>query len=726
MSVESLFIFIVLMINFNTLQESSQKLLQEKFINAGNLFTKIIIAPVITYDLAALDDAIESFVNLEEVIAIKVLNNNDEMLASHFKEDRILKEHKDVFFKENKIENSSFDSSHIIKKVPIASGKDKLGYVYILFDKSNVLKIIQENKNRSYMVFIFALFIGFLIAYYLSHKLSISLKKASHIANSIASEEDVLIPHLKEKGDEIIQLFQAMYRMKIKIEDRTNSLNNSLRSLEQFMQALNYSAIVSKTDVTGNITYVNDKFVEISGYSTQELIGASHNIIRHEDMEKDFFENMWEILQSKKVFKGTIKNSTKSGKSYYVDSTIVPLLDENNNIIEFIGIRYDVTNLVHARNQAVNAEKSKDEFLSNMSHEIRTPLNAILGFVHILQSRLENSENISYLDIIEESSQTLLLVINDILDFSKINNGKLVIDAHEFYPHVSFKHTYQLFSLKAEEQKIQYQLELTDELPVALLGDVLRIQQIIYNFLSNAFKFTVEGGTVSLKVDYDTDKEVLSVAVEDEGVGMNRQTQERIFNAFEQADGSTTRKYGGTGLGLSISTRLAELMDGLIELESVEGEGSTFTLKVHARTIHDVKPQTEEVIKAIKKLQFKGNVLVAEDNLTNQTLMKIFLSDYGLDFTIVPNGLKAFEAFKEGSFDIILMDENMPVMNGIVAVEKIREYEKQEDLKGITIVAVTANVLKEDQERFKNAGMNDFIAKPINPVELERVFNHYL
>lgn len=727
LGVEIVFLTLVLFMNFRTLEYSANNLSNEKFTNAGKLFTKIIVNPVISYDIAALDDALESFSKLNDVLAVRVVDKNKETLSSYIKDTEHFKEDYHVVFKEETVQETFRSDYYELRNIPIVVREESLGKVYILFDKSNIVKLINTNKSSSYQVFLMALLIAFIVSYYLGNKLSISLKKASDIAKNILSEKkDVTISLHSSQGDEVNELFKALHEMKTKIEDRTSDLNSTLLGLEQFILALNHSAIVTKIDLSRNITYVNDKFIEISAYSREELIGKPHSLTRSLDMDKKLLHEMWKLLEKKKVFKGTIKHSKKSGESYYVDSTVVPLLDKENSILEYIAISYDVTDLVNARNQALNAERVKSDFLSNMSHEIRTPLNAILGFIHILQSKLEEKENLEYLKIVEESSQTLLLVINDILDFSKINSGELAIDKHQFLPHDSFKYTYELFRLKAEEQKLHYIFEIDDNVPMKLFGDILRIQQIVYNLLSNAFKFTIEGGSITLKISYDEQHEILEASVADEGLGISKKAQKHIFDAFKQADTSTTRKYGGTGLGLSISSRLAELMDGRIDLESKEGEGSTFTLCVKVEKAKDESSEDIAIKQDDQDMTFDGNILVAEDNMTNQALIKILLKDYSLDYTVVSNGEEALEAYKNGSFDMILMDENMPVMNGIVAVEKIRAYEKENGLKAVSIIAVTANVLKEDQERFKDAGMNDFVAKPIEPSELERVFRAFL
>ena len=345
---------------------------------------------------------------------------------------------------------------------------------------------------------------------------------------------------------------------------------------EQFNSAIDESALVSKTDLNGRITYVNDKFVEVSGYSVSELIGKSHNIIRHPDMSPEVFHELWTTIKNREIYHGIIKNRRKDGSAYYVEATILPLLNIDGEVKEYLAIRYEVSELIQARDIAVEAEKTKDIFLANMSHEIRTPLNAILGFVQILIERAKDEKDRHYLEIINNSGQTLLTIIGDILDFAKIKSGKLDIEKHSFNLAEEFEVVVELFAATAYEKEISFLTFIDPLLPREIVADSVRIKQVLSNFLSNAFKFTDNNGVVKVNIQMQDNN--LIIRVTDSGIGISQEQKERIFQAFEQAEGSTTRKFGGTGLGLSICSKLALLMGGTIDLESVEGEGSTFSL----------------------------------------------------------------------------------------------------------------------------------------------------
>ena len=501
-----------------------------------------------------------------------------------------------------------------------------------------------------------------------------------------------------------------------------------------------------------------------------------------------------------------------------------------------------VEELTKARDIAVQAEIAKDEFLANMSHEIRTPLNAILGFVTILQKRVTEEKSLHYLSIIDSSGKSLLTIINDILDFSKIQSGKFVISPYQIASVQEFSTEMLLFASKAYEKNIIYSVYIDPNMPSSISVDLTRVNQIISNLLSNAIKFTPEDGEIKVKVTIVNS--TLIVSIQDNGIGIPLEHQSKIFSAFEQADGSTTRKYGGTGLGLSISSKLAELMNGTLTFTSSEDKGSTFTLKlpitilnkeatslIDAQTISQYKfailnspHSSQSQVKLMKKyltdfgvleiiemseykaegydilffipdddynesivsashpaiamlrtssikladfkhiealyapfvpsaiveaindigledmksnrahiekneddeLQFRGNVLVAEDNKTNQMLISLMLDDYGIDYKIANNGVEAVRMFKEESYDLVLMDENMPELNGIGAMLQIKEYEKDKAFLLTPIVALTASVLESDKAMFLDAGMDGFVGKPINSKELEMVFTKYL
>lgn len=375
------------------------------------------------------------------------------------------------------------------------------------------------------------------------------------------------------------------------------------------------------------------------------------------------------------------------------------------------------------RNKALAATAAKGDFLANMSHEIRTPLNGIVGFIDLLREKKYDEETDKYLETISLSSHSLLGVINDILDFSKIESGKLEIDPVVFNPQKEFRSTADLFSTKCSEKNINFIVSLDASLPRALKSDILRIKQVMNNLLSNAIKFTDPGKNICFKVFYDKDRKELTCQIEDQGIGISHDKLDHIFDSFTQAESSTTRKYGGTGLGLAISSKLIEMLGGQIHVTSELNQGSCFAFTIPVETA--VKSTTIDIEKELSN-NFNGHLLLVEDNKTNQMLMGAILKKFGVTFDLAEDGEQAIEEVKHHQYDMILMDENMPNMNGIVATRHIRDYEIEKGISPKIIVALTANAMKGDKERFLNAGMNDYLSKPIDLKELQRVFTLYL
>ena len=486
---------------------------------------------------------------------------------------------------------------------------------------------------------------------------------------------------------------------------------------EQFVDALNMSAIVSKADPNGIITYVNDAFCTISGYTREELLGSMHNIIRHPSNPPSYFKKIWDDIQNGIVFQDIIKNKAKDGRSYFVDTTIIPILDENQNIKEYLAVRYDVTDLVKSRDAALALEKSKDEFFSNMSHELRTPLNSIIGFSAILKKHLKKEENLRQINFVYDSSEHLLQLINDILDLSKLNSGKFSIDpAPENIYHKS-EIFLQHFHALTEEKKLRFKVDIDDSLNTTLLIDWLRTSQIITNLLSNAIKFTPRGGDIELRLSYVS--EALCITVKDTGIGMSDEEQDRIFKPFEQADGSTTRKFGGTGLGLAITSELIDAMNGRISIESIPDKGSSFFVYLPMQQTEKMACIDKESISDTASLS--GHVLVVEDNKTNQLLITMMLEELGIGCDIANDGIEAIDMYDPNKHQLILMDVNMPNMGGVESMSGIKDSHPD-----AVAIALTADTMKGDRERLIALGMDEYLSKPLDAAELYGMMSRYL
>jgi signal transduction histidine kinase/CheY-like chemotaxis protein len=409
-----------------------------------------------------------------------------------------------------------------------------------------------------------------------------------------------------------------------------------------------------------------------------------------------------------------------------------PVRDEQGRILAGVVIVEDVTGITRmteeratmmAREQtALEACRLKSEFLANMSHEIRTPLNGVIGMADLLMETSLFANQEEYVSTIRKSGNLLLVIINDILDFSKVEAGKLQLERAPFHLQDIVIHVEKQLRPAADRQNIDFVIDVDPSLPPSIMGDSKRIKQILYNLVGNAIKFT-KHGSVTLKIrpgefDHGCSTYPLHIDVIDTGIGISETNQLRLFQPFTQADMSTTRKYGGTGLGLSICQGLVQLMGGSIQVQSKMNEGSMFSvdIQVEPANEHEIERPVSLSHKQVSSVSFCGfAALVAEDNKVNQMIVhKVLLKFKFSEVRITSNGKEVYETFCENptKYAFILMDCQMPLMDGYEAARSIRDYERQNSLAPIPIIALTASALQSDIQACREAGMNDHIAKP--------------
>ena len=654
-------------------------------------------------------------------------------------------------------------------------------------------------------------------------------------------------------------------------------LRLSLQELSAVTQAIDQHACVVLTDPEGRILKVNQKFCQLSGFDSNELVGHTFSRVKSGEHALDYYRELWQTIQRGDIWRSELCNIKKNGEKYWLDSCIVPMRNDKQRIVGYMSIRFDITqrklaeaklqetssyvrSLIEAsldplvtinatgkitdanqaaesmigltrgeligtdfseyfshpelarvgyerafqqgevknypltmqhvsgqqtdvlynasvyRNQAgevqgvfaaarditdqrrIEAElkalneslearvaertkeleleklkaeaatRTKSEFLSNMSHEIRTPINSILGMAYLALESLPawSLQQRSYLQKIHYSGEHLLNLISDILDFSKIEAGKLDINPAPFLVRAFTDSLHSMFAESMRQKKLGFAITIDPEIPDKVVGDLMRIQQVLINFIGNAYKFTSQGNvSVNVQMLAETlDACELKFSVSDEGIGLTAEEQRLLFQTFQQADSSITRQYGGTGLGLAISKQVIDLMSGTIGVDSCKGQGSTFwfTLK-----LAKVKPSHADISADYKLVDlsvlYGAKILLVEDHPFNQQVASELLNRQGVVVTVAENGFEALEWLGSNSFDCVLMDMQMPVMDGLEATRRIRQ---ELHLRNLIIIAMTANAVSSDREKCFAVGMNDFLSKPIKPQLLYATLANWL
>ncbi|WP_157470932.1 response regulator [Gracilimonas tropica] len=442
--------------------------------------------------------------------------------------------------------------------------------------------------------------------------------------------------------------------------------------------------------------------------------------------ESGFSLVRWSVLTGSFVTTWLIFNTFSQFKESAENQTL-ELLDKEKELNQELSLKQEklenyIQQLEVATEELAKSTKAKSEFLATMSHEIRTPMNAILGMTHLLKQDSPRKDQVEPINILDFSGKTLLSLIDDVLDFSKIEAGKIEFEAIEFELNKLVNVILESFRITARNKGIDIQANVNDQVPDYLIGDPARLTQILNNLFSNALKFTEEGKVeLNIELLQDRGEEVrVQFAISDTGIGIEKERVETIFESFTQASQNTKRLFGGTGLGLTISKQLAELQGGSIFVESEKGEGSTFFVELTFGKGKAKAEQSELNEDEINENSLRGlKVLLAEDNVVNQKVMQRFLERWNVEMKVVEDGIQVLEAMGETNFDVILMDLQMPNMDGYEATEQIRKLDDPYK-RNIPIIALTAAALKEVREQVFAAGMNDFVTKPFNPADLEQ------
>ncbi|MDP1901446.1 MAG: ATP-binding protein [Rubrivivax sp.] len=522
-------------------------------------------------------------------------------------------------------------------------------------------------------------------------------------------------------------------------------IEKRLRQLSMAVEQSPESVVI--TDLDARIEYVNEAFLRSTGYTREELLGHNPRILQSGHTPPRAFAEMWAALTRGRAWEGELRNRRKDGSEYIESAVIAPIRMPDGRITHYLGVKTDISEktrllaelqahrdrleelvaqrtaqLAEARDRAEAANQAKSAFLANVSHEIRTPLNAITGMAYLMRRAGLDEAQAARLDKIDAAGRHLIEIINAVLDLSKIDAGRFALEEGVVDIQGLFANVASMLHDGLHAKHLELIVTVPPALPT-LLGDAPRLQQALLNYASNAVKFT-ERGQVTLRaavVEQTADTLLLRLEVQDSGIGIAAQALPRLFTAFEQADNSTTRKYGGTGLGLSITKRLAELMGGSVGVTSTPGVGSTFWFTARLRKTASPPPPPSpnvglDAARATLRREHRGRrVLVVEDEIVNREVALAVLSDVGLRCDVARDGIEAVELAGRNRYDLILMDMQMPRLDGLQATRRIRA---QAGDACPPVLAMTANAFAEDRQRCREAGMSDFITKPVDALTL--------
>lgn len=522
------------------------------------------------------------------------------------------------------------------------------------------------------------------------------------------------------------------------VKKREDALQNAAESQRKLSLIASHTHdMIAVFDTDMRFEWVNPSYEKQTGLSNSELKGTLPNDL-YRDSENSF-PQLNDAILNRESFRGEILRYRKNGEHYWCDCSILPIFDEDGSLTQFVMVNRDITaskekesQLQQARCQAEAANNAKSEFLANMSHEIRTPMNGVIGMSELLlESNLEEEQRCQT-ETIVQSGKSLLTIINDILDFSKIESGKLELESEPFSLKRSLEDVVTLVASQKKKGGVEVKFQYPETIQQDFIGDSGRIRQVFTNIIGNAFKFTSEGSVIVTisGTPIEHNKMEVEIQIQDTGIGIPANQLKSIFSAFEQAENGSSRKFGGTGLGLAISKRFIEMMGGTINVDSVLGTGSTFTLRIPLVQSDPAQKQPTQTNQSGDELGIFHDpdleILIAEDNKTNQLVLKRMLQHMGYEkMRVCSNGAQAINEYKNSVPDLILMDWFMPEVDGLEATRRIRDLEQANCLNRCPIIALTASAMHGDQEKCLAAGMDAYITKPIDREKLSAALSSY-
>jgi len=638
---------------------------------------------------------------------------------------------------------SEIDQKNIfLINYPIKTSDISLGHIELWVDWTRAKDKAVYLQNQLVLMLIGIMGLFFLVSLISIQKiLYLPLKQLEKAANKLSRGSfQVELP--APRNDELGELTRAFDTMRTELEASLKRIQSDEERQRVIIETIGDGLLI--VDARGVILSANNAVTRILGYSTDELKGQSLEMILPNNIRKQHFGLMQKMLISQDLHSKVIGNTRplraqcKDGKEVDISLNVGEF--EINGEKQYSTVFRDVTEenkvnkeLVKARAEAEKANQAKSEFLANMSHEIRTPMNAILGMSYLALTSNLDAHNRNYIEKVYRSAESLLRIINDILDYSKIEAKHLELESVNFQIEEVLDNIVNLLALKAEEKNIELLFHFQNEIPRALIGDPLRLEQILINLGSNAIKFTDAGGDIliDIKCLKKSKQEVsLQFSVIDTGIGMTSEQVKTLFKPFVQADTSITRKYGGTGLGLSISQHLVELMDGKIWIESTPGQGSAFhfIVKLQCQEEHDSPAEPEDISLSFSdKPLAETRALVVDDNANARDIMSEMLRTLSIQVSCVSSGIEAIKTFmnsvKEKPFDLIFMDWHMPELDGVETIRKIQELTDKENAPAI--IMVTALARNDALNAAEDIHLKALLTKPVTPSSLLDCLMHY-
>jgi signal transduction histidine kinase/CheY-like chemotaxis protein len=577
-----------------------------------------------------------------------------------------------------------------------------------------------------------------LVAFYLSRFLTRPLQTLANISADLPNQLEGG-HEIKWPDSNISEIEQLVFNFK----SASNALAGKIGILNNRLSLATDSAGIGVWDfnIKDNILIWDDWMYILYGVDKEKFSGAYEAWRKglHPDDVSRCESELQDALKNGKEFNTEFRVIWENNEIHYLKANGQVQRDAQGNAERMIGINYDITErkesferLQNALEKAKVASEAKSEFLANMSHEIRTPMNGVIGMINLLFDTRLNDQQQKYAQTVKSSAESLLGIINDILDFSKVEAGKLELEPLDFDIHQLMQDFRSIMSFRTEEKGLTFHCPVNETEPYWLNADVGRIRQILVNIVGNAIKFTEHG---EIQVLYYIEPQAnhqtqLRFEISDQGIGLNEEQKNQLFERFIQADGSTTRRYGGTGLGLAISKQLVELMHGKIGVESELGQGSTFwftlILANGQQPPDTLADEPNSLLHSTEKTVFSGKVLVVEDNAVNQLVAQSQLEDLGIQVSLAENGKVATQMLESHHYDLVFMDCQMPIMDGFEASGIIRDTSSPVLDHDVPIIAMTANAIKGDREKCLAAGMSDYLSKPVDPDKLSLILNKWL